>query len=85
MIIVSVQLQSAITGETTELARMHICNDGSGSATHGNYVGTTFRGRDKAALDRRVMSRTAGLKNYPRQSQHVWNLVARMLGAMGYR
>lgn len=85
MIVVSVQLHSAITGEVTELARVRICNDGSGSETHGNYTGSSFRGRDKAALDRAVVSRSAGLKNYPRQAQHVWNLVARMLGAMGYR
>ena len=85
MIIVRVELHSAITGAVTELARMRICNDGSGSATHGNYSGSTFRGRDKAALDRAIVSRSAGLSDYPRQSQHIWNLVARMLQRMGYR
>lgn len=85
MIVVSVQLHSAITGEVTELARMRICNDGTGDVAHGNYTGSTFRGRSRDALDRRVVSKSAGVKNFPRQSQHVWNLVARMLGAMRYR
>jgi hypothetical protein len=28
--------------------------------------------------------RHAKVKNYPRASKHVWNLVARMLKTMGY-
>jgi hypothetical protein len=84
MIIVRVELLSAITGKTTELARMHICNDGTGSATRGNYEGVSFIGRDTAALDRRRASKHGKVSNYPRQSVHIWNLVARMLQAMGY-
>ena len=85
MIVVRVELWSAVTGEKTELARMHIANDGSGTATHGSYDGTTFRGRDAAALDRQVESRTGTVKNFPRKSTHVWFLVGRMLAGMGYK
>lgn len=47
-------------------------------------VVSTFRGRDTAALNRGVVQRTGGLKDYPRQALHVWNLVARLLRRMGY-
>lgn len=84
MIIIRVELWSAITGQVTELARMRISNDGTGGANTGSYDGVTFRGRDRAALDREVPSHTGRVENYPRKSRHVWNLVARMLKQMGY-
>ncbi len=85
MIIVRVELVSAITGQTTELARMQISNDGAGTVTHGSYDGVTFRGRDREALDQGTVSRTGRVQNFPRQSTHVWSLVARMLATMRYR
>lgn len=84
MIIVSVRLLSAITGQEIEFARMHICNDSSGSARRGNYIGEAFIGRDTAALDRGTVSKSARVDNYPRQALHVWNLVRQMLTNMGY-
>lgn len=84
MIVVRVELWSAITGKVIELARMRIGNDGTGGAAMGSYDGVTFRGRDRETLDRQVPSRTGRVENYPRQSRHVWNLVARMLTRMGY-
>lgn len=85
MIIVRVELHSAITGKTTELARMRITNDGTGSANFGNYDGATLRGRSANELDRGTVQRTARVAGYPRQRLHVWNLVSGMLNAMGYR
>lgn len=85
MLIVRVELLSAITGRTTELARMHICNDGTSASTwRGDYVGESFVGRDSAALDRRTISKLGKVNNWPRLDLHVWNLVARMLLEMGY-
>lgn len=84
MIVVRVELWSAITGEKTELARMHICNTGGGTRERGDYQATAFRGRDSAALDRRVPQRTGAVLAYPRLKLHVWNLVARALSGMGY-
>lgn len=83
MIIVRVELHSAITGHVTELARAHICNVG-GTATKGDYKVATLRGRDTATLDRRVAQRRGTVRDYPRLSIHVWHLVARALIAMGY-
>jgi hypothetical protein len=85
MIIVSVTLHSAVTGLKTELARMHISNDGTGNREIGHFDVLTLRGRDTAALDRHIAERAAYIQNYSRQDEHIWNLVARSLRAMGYR
>jgi hypothetical protein len=84
MIVVRVELVSAINGRVTELARMHIANDGAGTAALSNYDGKTFIGRSTEALDRMTVSRRGRIENWPRQRFHVWNLVARMLSEMGY-
>lgn len=85
MIIVSVQLLSAITGKTTELARMEICNDGQHpNPKRGNYTVRTLRGRDTATLNKRSTQREGSVADYPRLAVHVWNLVARALAAMRY-
>ena len=84
MILVRVELHSALTGRVTELARMIIVNDGAGSRTVGNYVGTSYRGRSREQLDKGVTLHNGKVAGFPRQRLHVWNLVARMLNAMGY-
>lgn len=85
MIIVQVHLLSAITGETLELARMEICNDGANpNPKKGDYSVRTLRGRDRGAFAKRVTQREASVKDYPRLAVHVWNLVARALKAMKY-
>lgn len=48
MIVVSVILHSAVTGQTTELARAVIHNVG-GTSTLGDYEAFACRGRDKDA------------------------------------
>jgi len=85
MIVVRVELHSAVTGEVTEIARMDIANDGGGSARVGNYDGRVYRGRDAAALDRREVQKTGRVEAWPRQRFHVWNLIGVMLTQMGYR
>ena len=83
MIIVRVELHSAITGKVTEIARAQICNVG-GTSTKGDYQAIAFRGRDKVTLDNRQEQRSGHVLGYPRLSIHVWHLVARALIAMGY-
>ena len=88
MIIVRVELMSAITGQTRELARMHICNEGGTNARcdYGAYV---LRGRDKEALDRSwragTYTETAKVTGHARLQEHVWNLVSKALVAAGYK
>lgn len=83
MIIVRVELHSAITGQVTEIARAAICNVG-GTAERGDYKCETYRGRDTAALNERRCQRVGNVKDHARQRLHVWYLVARALAAMGY-
>lgn len=83
MIVIRVELWSAVTGDRTELARMHICNVG-GTENLGNYDCRTLRGRSTADLDKGHVQRRGQVRGHPRLSQHVWNLVAKALSSMGY-
>jgi hypothetical protein len=94
MIIVRVELHSANTGEITELARMHVCNeshlceqpDPINLGSYGVYV---LRGRSTKQLDVSAKNRTfvhAGkFGQFPRLQLHVWNLVLCALVAAGYK
>ena len=83
MIIVRVELHSAVDGRVTELARMHISNAG-GTETLGDYDVATLRGRSADALDRRVVQRRGRVLRHQRLALHVWHLVGKALGAIGY-
>lgn len=83
MIVVRVELHSAVTGVITELARAHISNAG-GDMTQGDYEVNVLRGRDKAALDKGTVQKFGKVLNHPRLREHVWNLVAKALKATGY-
>lgn len=83
MIIVRVELHSAITGEVSELARMIIANAG-GTNTLGDYTVTTLRGRSTQQLDQRVPQRTGKVLQHQRLALHVWHLVAKALKSVGY-
>lgn len=83
MIVVRVELWSAITGEVTELARMHICNLGTGGRLR-NYEVASFRGRSTAQLNRLAVQRSVRVEQWPSAELHVWNLVAVALRGMNY-
>jgi hypothetical protein len=84
MIVVRVELWSAIDGSRTELARMAIANDATGTDRRCSYNGVTFVGRDTEALSKVRPSKTGRVADWPRHDLHIWNLVARMLESMGY-
>jgi hypothetical protein len=91
MIVVRVELWSAINGAKTELARMVIANDGAASSANhrkGDYNVATVRGRSKEALDQalqdRSFNRTGKVVGHNRLREHVWNLVAKALSSTGY-
>lgn len=84
MLIVRVELHSAITGKATELARMYICNDNTGDFNSRNYNGIALRGRDKETLDKETVQKQARLLNFKSEQFHVWNLVRAMLTNLGY-
>lgn len=83
MIVVRVELHSAIDGSVTELARAIIANVG-GTEKRRNYAATVFRGRSTADLDKRVELRSCSISNWPSPTVHVWNLVATVLNKMTY-
>jgi hypothetical protein len=92
MIVVRVELWSALTGRRTELARMVIDNVG-GDANVGDYQVRTMRGRNEAALhahmlavltDRAAPQRKGKVLGHARLKEHVWNLVAKALSNTGY-
>jgi hypothetical protein len=84
MIVVSVLLISAIDGRSEELARMEICNMGTGSQHKGNYSAETLRGRSTADFAKRTRQRIGYVNGHARQREHVWNLVAKCLNTLRY-
>lgn len=90
MIVVRVELHSAITGEVSELARAVICNEGiNDTGSKGDYGVYICRGRDKEALNKswlnRTFTKTAKVIGHARQAEHVLNLVSKALIAAGYK
>jgi hypothetical protein len=83
MIVVRVELHSAITHKVTELARLYISNIG-GTRTSGDYEVEILRGRSTKDLDKRIAQRKARVLGHSRLSEHVWNLVEKALRAAGY-
>ena len=87
MIVVRVELWSAVTGNVTEIARMTIDNIG-GTQQSGDYRVRTMRGRSAEALQKAMLagtiSREAQVLSHPRLRDHVWSLVAKALIAMRY-
>lgn len=84
MLIVRIELHSAVTGQVSEIARMEIVNDGTGTQTRGNYKCRVLRGRCAAEFNRRTVAKSGKVNNYPRLRLHVWNLVCCALDAIGY-
>jgi hypothetical protein len=84
MIVVRVELHSAVSGQVQELARAIIANDGTGTPETGHYIATTLRGRSAKQLSRLQPQRSAHVRDWPRQRLHVWNLVVEALIRMGY-
>lgn len=89
MLVIRVELHSAVTGKISEIARMLVYNDGTGTAQVGSYKGKTVKGTTEgpmtpAVIYQRKAMREGTVGNYRRLNLHVWHLVARMLAAMGY-
>lgn len=84
MIVVTIQLHSAVSGQSETLGVMHIANDGTArDARQGNYdvkVGNKTHAvtHDHAAIQDKPQ-RSGRVENYPRLSYNVWRLVARAL------
>lgn len=89
MIVVKVELWSAIDGRRTELARMQIDNIGvNDTGTFGDYHVGTFAGRNEKSLHEALRKqrylKEGKVLHHARLAQHVWNLVAKGLTTLGY-
>lgn len=75
MIVIKVELWPwGFESRKRELGRMHITNDGSGTAKRGDYKVAVMR---KGTTNK--VQREGEVKDYPRQSYTVWRLVQRAL------
>lgn len=87
MIIIRVELWSAVNGQRTELARMMIDNIG-GTNQRGDYAARTYVGRSAAALDQAMLkdriAHKGEVRGHARLRLHVWHLVAKALVNLGY-
>ncbi|MBN7763717.1 hypothetical protein JYP52_21495 [Nitratireductor aquibiodomus] len=79
MIVVKVELWSAVTGKKRKLAEMRISNDGTGTDAKSHYDGAIMR-----KPDFREVTREARVEDHRRHALTVWHLVAKMLKTMGY-
>lgn len=89
MIVVRVELWSAVDGQVTELARATLDNIGvSQNMQLGDYRVRTFRGRSAEALHKAMVAgsvqREGRVLGHARLREHVWNLVAKGLTQLGY-
>lgn len=75
MLIVKVELHSAVTGQVQELGRAHICNVSGGGRRRDYEVRVLRRGRPHHSDPVRM----GEVKNYPALSYNVWRLVIRAL------
>lgn len=78
MIVVHAQLLSAISASRDDtLCRVEIANDGTGTASRGNYEVRLF---SRGECGRLV--RTARVENYPRNAKPAWRLLAAAMAAL---
>lgn len=85
MIVVKIELWSAITHAATEIGRMYIANTRQGSVDRGDYdVAVCRRGSEGvpsgfalAETCAPKAARTGKVTDYPRQAYNVWRLITR--------
>lgn len=92
MLVIKVELHSAITGRVSEIARSVIHNIG-GNRDYGDYGAFSCRGRDAEELQKSMLAilqlrqkpvHQGKVKHHARLKLHVWTLVTKALIAMGY-
>lgn len=80
MLVLKLELHSAVTGEVTEVGRTLIYNVG-GTEDRGDYavkVGRKARRFSNRKVHEKPL-RTGEVKDYPRMTYNVWRLVIRAL------
>lgn len=75
MLVIKLELHSAVTGLVTELGRLDIINDGTGSDALGNYE-YTLLGKDASG---KRYSHSGDIRHWPRRTNSAWALVKHAL------
>src|SRR6266540_5471628 len=68
--------QSALTGQVTEIARMHVSNAG-GADRVCDFDVQTLRGRNSEAFETRIVHCRGKVTKHHRLELHVWYLIAK--------
>jgi hypothetical protein len=84
MIVVTVQLVSAITGKTTTLGQALISNDGTGTQASGNYRAAFGRKGQEGHHIFVKPARRSVVTGFPRLRLNVWHLLKLALDNAGY-
>lgn len=84
MIVVRIELWSAITGEKTKLAEMKIGNVTDDDSPHKGYNVCDYKGWVMRKPDFQKVTREGIVKGHRRNDLTVWHLLAKMLKNMGY-
>lgn len=82
MLVVKVELHSAVTGAVKQIAQAIITNDGTGGQRLGNYdVKVARKGVFGLKNNWERPLRRGRVERYPRLTHNVWRLVSRALRA----
>lgn len=86
MLVLKLELHSAITGEVTEIGRTIIANDGTGTSDSGNYICKVARKQKDGTpyINKKIWKspfRVGFVKNHKRNQQNVWRLVLKALAS----
>jgi hypothetical protein len=85
MLVVKVELHSAIDGSIEELGRMIVANDGTGTQEFGNYnVKVARKGQSLSAAVWKHPQREGRVEHYARNAYVVWELIGRALKSVGF-
>jgi hypothetical protein len=81
MIVIKVELHSAVTGRITQLGKMIIANDGkSYDPNIGSYDGVVLR-----KPDFKIVTRMGRIESHKKHAETIWHLIGKMLSNMGYK
>lgn len=83
MILVKIELHSAVTGKITPLGIMTIANDGTSTNPKRGHYDVKLGRKGNLGNVFTAPQRTARVEKYPRAAFSVWVLVARALKELG--
>lgn len=84
MLVVKVELHNANTGEVSEIGRVVIANDDTGTLRTGNYDVKQRDGEPNNAAIWTQPDREGRVEGHSRLTEPVWSLVAKALKSVGF-